>query len=239
MDSAAIAELERLYGKEEPAAVSQPAASSQETAASSQETAASSQREDVTQHAPNPVYLPISSRPGRPREIAESRFDVGAFVNSIVKRTARDAVNLKLDKKMLRLQVGRDRKRIQHAPDQLRAAYPRLMNASAYKQFCKTPAKQTSHNGFAKFLPLWKVWLSQEENCGAGKKQKDVDLRGAVVTVARAKVQSQLGLRGLVIGESANTLTIVTTENRFRCLVKHDCLIASASANGRRVLAYF
>jgi RNase P/RNase MRP subunit p29 len=133
---------------------------------------------------------------------------------------------------MLRLQVT-------HAPDQLRAAYPRLMNASAYKQFCKTHAKQTSHNGFAKFLPLWKVWLSQEENCGAGKKQKDVDLRGAVITVARAKVQSQLGLRGLVIGESVDTLTIVTTENRFRCLVKHDCLIASASANGRRVLAYF
>lgn len=81
------------------------------------------------------------------------------------------------------------------------------------------------------YIPLhefWKQYASQlrHDNPSAfADRVIRMDLHGALIKVVRSKVSSIVGKTGIVVAETANTLLIVTKEDRALTLPKNVCVI--------------
>lgn len=127
--------------------------------------------------------------------------------------------------------------------DQLHAANPEETPAIEKEQLLKRRgSKRGRPNGNKLVLPpneqkysiyeplhdLWKQYASQlhHDNPSAfADRVIRMDLHGALIKVLRSKDPTLVGKTGIIVAETANTLLIVTKENRALTLPKNVCVI--------------
>lgn len=67
------------------------------------------------------------------------------------------------------------------------------------------------------------------------RERQDVDLQGAIVTVLQAADTTQIGVCGLVIHETPNTLQLITVDNAIKRIPKRSCEVTFQYADSCRV----
>ncbi len=233
----AIDALEAMYGEpSQPAAAAAAAPERQQRGRRSDRDGAASPKprspwasdrsaEDGTgiyQTLPQDATAAAAARPG---------LDVEEFVYSLVKRSAKSAVRAKLYQKSLRLDNQKRKFGRGLRPE---SAGPKMMSAGQRRQqqhLFELPAERTS---FATSISLHKIWEQYMDECWSRlgdptapvpSPSDPIDLTGALPTVVDARCPSQIGLCGLVVRETAETIQLLTVENQLKRVPKKNTTI--------------
>lgn len=102
------------------------------------------------------------------------------------------------------------------------------------------PQDERKYSIYVPLHNLWKQYASQlryDDPEAFADRVIRMDLHGALITVVRSKDPSLIGKTGIIIAETANTVLIITKENRALTLPKNVCVI-SLEVDSYRVEIY-
>ncbi|ESO05603.1 hypothetical protein HELRODRAFT_77533 [Helobdella robusta] len=85
------------------------------------------------------------------------------------------------------------------------------------------------------YIPLHELWLDYMntllDGCTSDKKEMGrrilkADLHGCEIEVCKSKCPSLVGLKGIILIETKNTMNIITRSNEVKKIPKHNCLFS-------------
>ena len=171
---------------------------------------------------------------------ATGGFDVEEFIFSLVKQSAKGAVGPKLRSKSLRLD-DQPRKFGHPRPG---PKNPKMMSTETRKQDKALFELPQERADFASSAPLHALWEQYMDECwptlgdapssnGGGRPvpaavpsaDDPIDLTGSLPTVVAARCRDQVGLKGLAVRETSQTLQLLTTENKLKRVPKKGTTI--------------
>eukprot|EP01046_Picozoa_sp_COSAG06_P045115 COSAG06_NODE_6186_length_3060_cov_2.881121_3_plen_273_part_00 len=228
----AIDALEAMYGApSEPPPPPSPAAASEQDAGGGTAAASAAARSpwasaDRSVEEGTGIYQVL------PPPMAAGRgLDVEEFIFSLVKQSAKGAIRAKLYQKSLRLdeqprKFGRPRHGASRGPKMMSTAQRRQQ-----QHLYELPEERAD---FAASISLHSVWEQYMDECWSTLGEPDaptpslsdpIDLTGALPTVVEARCPSHVGLCGLVVRESAETIQLLTVKNKLKRVPKKHTVI--------------
>lgn len=167
-------------------------------------------------------------------------FDVEEFIFSLVKQSSKGAVGPKLRSKSLRLDA-QPRKFGHPRPG---PKTPKMMSTETRKQKKALFELPQERADFASSAPLHALWEQYMDECwptlgdapssnGGGRPvpaavpsvDDPIDLTGSLPTVVASRCKDQVGLKGVVVRESSQTIQLLTTENKLKRVPKKGTTI--------------
>ena len=161
----------------------------------------------------------------------------------LVAQNARGAVRAKLLQKSLRLdnqkrKFGRGRR--------AESAGPKMMSTKQRRQQQQLFELPPERADFATSASLHKIWEQYMDECWPTlgepaapmpSPSDPIDLTGALPTVVAARCPSHVGLRGLVVRETAQTIQLLSVENKLQRVPKKFTTICFAHRDKKLTLS--
>lgn len=188
----------------------------------------------IYQVLPRDATAAAAARPG---------LDVEEFVFSLVKQSAKGAVRAKLYQKSLRLDNYKRKFGRGHRPE---SAGPKMMSTEQRRQQQHLFELQAERASFAASISLHKIWEQYMDECWSRlgepaapmpSPSDPIDLTGALPTVVSARCPSQIGLSGVVVRETSETIQLLTVENKLKRVPKKNTTICFAHRAKKLTLA--